>query len=443
MRKRTLSVLLITILTAVNFCQLHIFAEDDVSVTIDGEKIDFDVSPVIIEERTMVPMRKIFEALGAEVIWQEAEQRVCAHNNNTQMFFTIGNNLMQVNEKNIQLDVAPQIIQDRTFVPVRAITESFGNNVEWDADAKTVKILTEAVVPKITPEPALTPAPTLPPVDINAVTYYLEYPEIPDFGAIFNIKTTINYTNTQGIYIQSYSGTSVTNQMIERYVELLENLGFKKDNSVSLIDNQMPTAFKKEKSDTKVGYMTTNSSYGKKSFNILLYKNKVAENTPVQLGESQPEIDEPIIHNEIPKVEESYEDSISEKQYIRQEIQQLQEKLENIKNKYNNLIKEEKSKIKYPYSEEEYENKIKKLLNEQSNVEMDLSLLKRDNSNDVSIPAKIRDKEEELTIIKEKIKALQESKSAKYAVESYEKDYDDVKKNIEAQIDELREQLYN
>ena len=74
---------------------------------------------------------------------------------------------------------------------------------------------------------------------------------------------------------------------------------------------------------------------------------------------------------------------------------------------------------------------------------MDLSLLKRDNSNDVSIPAKIRDKEEELTIIKEKIKALQESKSAKYAVESYEKDYDDVKKNIEAQIDELREQLYN
>lgn len=116
------------------------FAADGITVTLDGKAIDFDVQPQIIDERTMVPLRAIFEALGAEVGWEQETETVTAVKGDTTIVMTIGSDVFYVNQKPVELDVAPVIIDERTLVPVRAIAESFGLKVDWNGDAQTVII---------------------------------------------------------------------------------------------------------------------------------------------------------------------------------------------------------------------------------------------------------------------------------------------------------------
>lgn len=122
-------------------------AAEYVDVEINGQKIEFDVPAQIINDRTMVPMRKIFETLGAEVEWYEAEQGILALTPQGKVIvMKIGANRMIVGniatneEKKVELDVPPMLVDSRTLVPVRAISESLGYNVEWVEETQTVKI---------------------------------------------------------------------------------------------------------------------------------------------------------------------------------------------------------------------------------------------------------------------------------------------------------------
>ena len=116
---------------------------DIVTVVIDGQTIQFPTQdPVIIEERTLVPMRTIFEALGAEVDWQEVDgvQTITATTEDTTINMTINSKEYFVNGERKELDVPAQLMNDKTMVPLRAIGESLGCYVGWDQDAKTVII---------------------------------------------------------------------------------------------------------------------------------------------------------------------------------------------------------------------------------------------------------------------------------------------------------------
>ena len=88
----------------------------------------------------MVPLRKIFESIGAKVNWNETDQSITAIKGEKTIKMQVGNNTMMVNEKNITLDVSPQIVGSRTLVPVRAIAESFDMTVDWDGYTNTVNI---------------------------------------------------------------------------------------------------------------------------------------------------------------------------------------------------------------------------------------------------------------------------------------------------------------
>jgi Copper amine oxidase N-terminal domain. len=87
-------------------------------------------------------MRKIFESLGAAVDWNETTQTITATKDDTKIVMQISKNDMQVNDKTITLDVPPQIIDDRTLVPVRAVAESFDADVSWDNEKQVVSITT-------------------------------------------------------------------------------------------------------------------------------------------------------------------------------------------------------------------------------------------------------------------------------------------------------------
>lgn len=114
-----------------------------ITVTVDGKALEFDQEPVIREDHTLVPVRAIFEALGAEVSWLPAGQKIIANTADTNITMQIGKREYFVNGVKKKLDVAPQLIQDRTMVPARAISETLGAEVEWDAKTQTVVITTK------------------------------------------------------------------------------------------------------------------------------------------------------------------------------------------------------------------------------------------------------------------------------------------------------------
>lgn len=102
--------------------------------------IDTDVNPYIKNGRTMVPMRAIFEVLGATVTWDDETKTAISVKGDTEVKITIGENVLYKNGEAIELDVAAEITESRTMVPVRAISEAFGYTVNWDDEMKTVMI---------------------------------------------------------------------------------------------------------------------------------------------------------------------------------------------------------------------------------------------------------------------------------------------------------------
>lgn len=130
-------------------CPLSAFAVNDVAVKINGEPLEFDVPAQIINDRTMVPMRKIFETFGFTVQWLPESRTIISINNNIVIAMGIDSPVMNVTnlaaaeaERNVvyQLDSPPTIVGDRTLVPVRAIAEGLGKNVDWDDLTRTVLI---------------------------------------------------------------------------------------------------------------------------------------------------------------------------------------------------------------------------------------------------------------------------------------------------------------
>ena len=115
----------------------------NIMVFINKKQLNFDVPPITENDRTLVPMRAIFEALGAEVEWENETRTATATKNGITVSVTIDSNKMQKNAEEIKLDVPARLVGDsRTLVPLRAISEAFGCRVEWDEKLQRVDIYT-------------------------------------------------------------------------------------------------------------------------------------------------------------------------------------------------------------------------------------------------------------------------------------------------------------
>ena len=123
----------------------------NVYVQLNGELIDFTdangnrVDAQIVNSRTMVPLRRIFELLGATVEWDNATRTAHAVKGDTSIKLQIDNPIAEVIEagvnRKIQLDSKPILINDRTMVPLRFISESLGKQVAWDSREQTAIII--------------------------------------------------------------------------------------------------------------------------------------------------------------------------------------------------------------------------------------------------------------------------------------------------------------
>ena len=152
--KKTLAIILVIAVLATLYVGSSVLADDNITVEIDGKTIAFDVTPKVIDGRTLVPLRKIFEEIGALVKWNDETQTVSARKSSKTITLAIDSSDLQIDKgktddegnpivETIALDVPAQLVSGRTLVPVRAISESFGLNVDWDDDNQKVIITSD------------------------------------------------------------------------------------------------------------------------------------------------------------------------------------------------------------------------------------------------------------------------------------------------------------
>ena len=116
-------------------------ADAGITVKVDGEEVVFpDQKPILENDRTLVPLRAIFEALGAEVGWDDATQTVTATKGDITISLQIGSTDLFVNGEVKVIDVPAKLLNSRTLAPVRAISEAFGCTVDWEDATQTVTI---------------------------------------------------------------------------------------------------------------------------------------------------------------------------------------------------------------------------------------------------------------------------------------------------------------
>lgn len=121
--------------------EVHSFtiAEKAVKVILDGKIMEFDVLPFLDQGRTMVPLRAIFEALGAGVQWNAESRTVTAVKDSREIKLEI-DGAACINGAVVNLDIPAKIINERTVVPLRFVSEALGCTVAWDEHSKTVTI---------------------------------------------------------------------------------------------------------------------------------------------------------------------------------------------------------------------------------------------------------------------------------------------------------------
>ncbi|MBQ2669376.1 MAG: haloacid dehalogenase-like hydrolase [Clostridia bacterium] len=128
---------------AVSMLPASIAANDDIKVIVDGTELvisEEDTKPFVEDGRTLVPMRAIFEALGATVEWDDATKTVTGVSDSGSVEMQVGSDTIKINGNDVPVDVPAQIVDGRTVVPVRVISEGLNCDVDWSQETRTVII---------------------------------------------------------------------------------------------------------------------------------------------------------------------------------------------------------------------------------------------------------------------------------------------------------------
>lgn len=180
-----------------------------VRVIVDGSPVFFDQPPVIVGGRTLIPLRGVFEQMGATVQWNPLNNSVFATRGSTQVQLTIGSRIAFVDGRQVMLDVPPMIVGGRTLVPLRFISESLGAHVQWLPTTRTVFITSGAAQPPQPPPPVVQPPQPPAQTTIEGTIFRVDVPNQRLFvqrnGAIHTVIITpttaiqrVNVTTGQG-----------------------------------------------------------------------------------------------------------------------------------------------------------------------------------------------------------------------------------------------------
>lgn len=204
------------------------FATSNIRVLLDNDYMTFSVDPVLVDGRVLVPLRSIFEQLQTEVYWFGETKTVVAYNESTLITLTIGESLARVNQTTVTLDVPAQIINQRTMVPLRFVAEALGTEVSWLAAERTVLIKSSPATPTPVFEGPLKIGTSI--VDLKALmgepkridpsmygfSWYIYQPKSTDYqmiglqqGRVVAMYTLSDHMTSKGLVKMGMSATQV------------------------------------------------------------------------------------------------------------------------------------------------------------------------------------------------------------------------------------------
>ncbi|MGE5404341.1 MAG: copper amine oxidase N-terminal domain-containing protein [Candidatus Saccharibacteria bacterium] len=135
-RRKILSVVLALVLVC-GLCTYGVGAV--VTTVVVGDKaLKFDVPPMVLDGTTFVPMRTIFEALGADITWNKHTRTVVAKKDKRQVRLTVGDSTAKVDDHVVFLDTPALIVRGRLLVPLRFVTQALGAEIRWDGTSKII-----------------------------------------------------------------------------------------------------------------------------------------------------------------------------------------------------------------------------------------------------------------------------------------------------------------
>lgn len=184
------------------FVNINVAASDDIEVMLNNNYIKFDVPPQIINDRVMVPIRAILEAMGATVEWNEEKQTAFCKKGDTEVEVVLNLGYLWVNNQLVQMVCNPVVINGRILVPARSVAEAFDYKVSWRGTAQIVIINDKTALANIK---------------------YYSGTIVPDYGSytdsvlIYNGNDAFAYFAISEQYINTY---------IEEYKNLLASLDF-------------------------------------------------------------------------------------------------------------------------------------------------------------------------------------------------------------------------
>jgi Copper amine oxidase N-terminal domain len=168
-------------------------AQSAVSVFVNGQRMSFDQPPVVQNGRVFVPLRGVFQQLGASVVYSNGQ--INATGGGRTISLTIGSTTAVVNGQQQTLDVAPFVIGDRTLVPLRFVAQALGAQVNWDDSSSAVTI---------TSGRGGNPRPVAPPpAPVANVAFATKAP----MGTIFTNQPTFSFQLTRPAQINRFRVT--------------------------------------------------------------------------------------------------------------------------------------------------------------------------------------------------------------------------------------------
>ncbi len=187
--KRKIALALATVMT-MSAMSLSAFAEDsNVNLQLNGEAVVSDQPAVIVNGRTMVPVRVVAEALGCEVKWDANTKTAVFVKDGVEASLTIGAAVLNISDGNVsvpvEIDSPAVIINGRTMVPIRFLSDTFDCDVEWDGETKTVNVISKYVEDVVETPAAVEKDP------VSDADFLKEYAESVDAGiGVLNDKAS-------------------------------------------------------------------------------------------------------------------------------------------------------------------------------------------------------------------------------------------------------------
>ena len=142
MKKHIFVLLIITVIFPFIMGNAIEVGSSEISVILDGTPLQFDVAPIIVSGRTLVPIRKIFETMDYDIEWDEQNQQIVATKCDLSIQIVIGNPVAVLSNRDfaVELDVPAQVIDGRTMIPLRFVSECLGYDVLWHEETQTALI---------------------------------------------------------------------------------------------------------------------------------------------------------------------------------------------------------------------------------------------------------------------------------------------------------------